>query len=48
MAVPPDGAQVIFEALFNTLMENDYDGIEPNIDVDKRIRELEKKEGTLF
>lgn len=56
MAVPPDGAQVIFEALFKTLegipydsIEGDhYESIEPNIDVDKRIRELEEKESTLF
>lgn len=48
MAVPPDGAQVIFEALFKTLEGISYESIEPNIDVDKRIRELEEKEGTLF
>jgi len=52
MAVPPDGAQVIFEALFKTLegipydnIEGDhYESIEPNIDIEKRIYELEEKE----
>ena len=48
MAVPPDGAQVIFEALFKSLKGMHYESIEPNIDVDKRIREFEEKEGTLF
>ncbi|WP_298489777.1 DNA cytosine methyltransferase, partial [uncultured Rothia sp.] len=52
MAVPPDGAQVIFEALFKTLegipydnIEGDhYESIEPNIDIEKRIYKLEEKE----
>lgn len=52
MAVPPDGAQVIFEALFKTLegipydnIDGDhYESIEPNIDIEKRIYELEEKE----
>lgn len=48
MAVPPDGAQVVFEALFKSLKGMHYESIEPNIDVDKRIREFEEKEGTLF
>lgn len=48
MAVPPDGAQVIFEALFKSLKGMHYESIEPNIDVDKRIRELEEKEDALF
>lgn len=56
MAVPPDGAQVIFEALFKTLegipydnIEGDhYESIEPNIDIEKRIYKLEEKENTLF
>lgn len=53
MAVPPDGAQVIFEALFKSLKGMYYESIEPNIDVDKRIRVMEdkleaEKESTLF
>lgn len=41
MAVPPDGAQVVFEALFKTLEGIPYESIEPNIDVAARIGELE-------
>ena len=53
MAVPPDGAQVVFEALFKTLEGISYESIEPNIDVDKRIQAMEDKleadkEDTLF
>lgn len=53
MAVPPDGAQVVFEALFKTLEGIPYESIEPNIDVEKRIRAMEDrleadKEDTLF
>lgn len=53
MAVPPDGAQVVFEALFNTLEGISYESIEPNIDVEKRIQMMEdkleaEKESTLF
>jgi DNA (cytosine-5-)-methyltransferase len=53
MAVPPDGAQVVFEALFKTLEGISYESIEPNIDVEKRIQAMEDKleadkEDTLF
>lgn len=53
MAVPPDGAQVVFEALFKTLEGIPYESIEPNIDVEKRIQAMEdkletEKERTLF
>lgn len=53
MAVPPDGAQVVFEALFKTLEGIPYESIEPNIDVEKRIQVMEdkleaEKESTLF
>ena len=53
MAVPPDGAQVVFEALFKTLEGISYESIEPNIDVEKRIQVMEdkletEKESTLF
>lgn len=53
MAVPPDGAQVVFEALFKTLEGISYESIEPNIDVEKRIQAMEdklaaEKESTLF
>lgn len=53
MAVPPDGAQVVFEALFKTLEGIPYESIEPNIDVAKRIQAMEdkldaEKEDTLF
>lgn len=53
MAVPPDGAQVVFEALFKTLEGISYESIEPNIDVEKRIQMMEdkleaEKESTLF
>lgn len=53
MAVPPDGAQVVFEALFKTLEGIPYESIEPNIDVEKRIQAMEDrleadKEDTLF
>lgn len=53
MAVPPDGAQVVFEALFKTLKGMYYESIEPNIDVEKRIQAMEDKleadkEDTLF
>lgn len=53
MAVPPDGAQVVFEALFKTLEGIPYESIEPNIDVEKRIQSMEdkleaEKENTLF
>ena len=53
MAVPPDGAQVVFEALFKTLEGIPYESIEPNIDVEKRIQAMEdklaaEKESTLF
>lgn len=53
MAVPPDGAQVVFEALFKTLEGISYQSIEPNIDVEKRIQAMEdkleaNKEDTLF
>ncbi len=53
MAVPPDGAQVVFEALFKTLKGISYESIEPNIDVEKRIQAMEdklaaEKESTLF
>lgn len=53
MAVPPDGAQVVFEALFKTLEGISYESIEPNIDVEKRIQAMEdkleaNKEDTLF
>lgn len=53
MAVPPDGAQVVFEALFKTLEGISYESIEPNIDVEKRIQAMEdkletEKERTLF
>ena len=53
MAVPPDGAQVVFEALFKTLEGISYESIEPNIDVEKRIQAMEdkletEKENTLF
>ena len=53
MAVPPDGAQVGFEALFKTLEGIPYESIEPNIDVEKRIQAMEdkleaEKESTLF
>ena len=53
MAVPPDGAQVVFEALFKTLEGISYESIEPNIDVEKRIQVMEdkleaNKENTLF
>lgn len=53
MAVPPDGAQVVFEALFKTLEGISYESIEPNIDVEKRIQVMEdkleaQKEDTLF
>lgn len=53
MAVPPDGAQIVFEALFNTLEGISYESIEPNIDVEKRIQMMEdkleaEKESTLF
>lgn len=53
MAVPPDGAQVVFEALFKTLEGIPYESIEPNIDVEKRIQAMEdkleaEKENTLF
>ena len=43
MAVPPDGAQVVFEALFKTLEGISYESIEPNIDVEKRIQVMEDK-----
>ena len=53
MAVPPDGAQVVFEALFKTLEGISYESIEPNIDVEKRIQVMEdkleaEKQTTLF
>lgn len=53
MAVPPDGAQVVFEALFKTLEGISYESIEPNIDVEKRIQAMEdkleaEKQTTLF
>ena len=53
MAVPPDGAQVVFEALFKTLEGIPYESIEPNIDVEKRIQAMEdkleaEKQTTLF
>lgn len=53
MAVPPDGAQVVFEALFKTLEGISYESIEPNIDAEKRIQAMEdkleaEKESTLF
>lgn len=53
MAVPPNGAQVVFEALFKTLEGISYESIEPNIDVEKRIQVMEdkleaEKESTLF
>lgn len=53
MAVPPDGAQVVFEALFKTLEGISYESIEPNIDIEKRIQAMEdkleaEKENTLF
>lgn len=53
MAVPPDGAQVVFEALFKTLEGISYKSIEPNIDVEKRIQVMEdkleaEKQTTLF
>lgn len=53
MAVPPDGAQVVFEALFKALEGIPYESIEPNIDVEKRIQAMEdkleaEKESTLF
>ena len=53
MAVPPDGAQVVFESLFKTLEGISYESIEPNIDVEKRIQAMEdkletEKERTLF
>lgn len=53
MAVPPDGAQVVFDALFKTLEGISYESIEPNIDVEKRIQMMEdkleaEKESTLF
>lgn len=53
MAVPPDGAEVVFEALFKTLEGISYESVEPNIDVEKRIQAMEdkleaNKEDTLF
>lgn len=40
MAVPSEGASIIFEALLNTFLENQYDYIEPKfstMDIDKMI-----------
>ena len=46
MAVPSEGASIIFEALLNTFLNNEYDYIEPKfsaVDVDKMIKQAREK-----
>lgn len=38
MAIPPQGAKVVIEAILSTLYDVNYNSIEPNIDVEKVIQ----------
>ena len=40
MAVPAKGAQVILEAILKTFAKQDYDFVEPNLDIEKLLQEI--------
>lgn len=44
MAVPPEGAQVVLEAMLKTLDGTQYDSVPPSIDADELIRAFELAE----
>ncbi len=47
MAVPPEGAQVVIEALLRTMDGVEYDSVAPSLDVDELIRSYELSESAI-